>query len=188
MKLRIQAASAQQADSLLICRLVSVELRSSALDMTRAPSGPKPFPAKQSASASTRNYTPTYIIAATFIAARVDSRPIFRLVSVELRSSALDTARAPSGPILLPASTFVTRSKAQTVACLTARHAAEHHLTIKVQLSYAGVELQHARDSAPSFLAEIIACNTKARHDRASRQHNATHDHHHPSPPSSRNL
>ncbi len=136
-------------------------MHSSALDMARAPSGPKPFSAKNSASAKhaqrhariyhrrdfhcskgrltshiqldergvafqrtrygtctlrpktivckakrvskTRAMTRPHIIAETFIAARVDSPFTVRLVSVELRSSALDMARAPSGPILLPA-------------------------------------------------------------------------------------
>jgi hypothetical protein len=51
----------------------------------------------------TRTITRPDIIAATFIAARVDSLRILRWVSVELRSSMRPMARPPSSPKLSPA-------------------------------------------------------------------------------------
>ena len=165
-----------------------MELRSSALDMARAPSGPKALPAKQSASANTHNYTPGYH--------RSDFHCSQGRLTANIQAGERGVAfqRTRYGTCTLRPN-FVAckhvsymQQRPNTVACSTTRHAKKQSLTEKPQFGYAGVELQHARDGAPSFLAEIIVCNTKSRHDRASQRHTATHAHRHPSPPSIRNL
>lgn len=77
--------------------LMSVELRSSALNRTRAPSGPNLLSGNKRVSKRVREYAP-YASRQQLWLQSVASLPMSSFVRVELCSSILDMARAPSGP------------------------------------------------------------------------------------------
>ncbi len=115
---------------------------------------------RSKARQQTRTITRPDIIAATFIAARVDSPPISTLVSVELRSSALDMARAPSGPKLFPAK---QSASANTHNYTPGYHRSDFHcsqgrLTANIQAGERGVAFQPARYGTCTLRPKTIPC------------------------------
>jgi hypothetical protein len=121
---------------------------------------PKTIPCKAKRVSKTRAMTRPHISSQRLsLSARVDSLPISRLVSVELR--ALNMARAPSGPKPLSAKQSASAKHAQLHAHIYHRsdfHCSKGRLTVKIQLDECGVTFQRTRYGTCTLRSNFVAC------------------------------
>jgi hypothetical protein len=121
-----------------------------------------PCKAKQSVSANMRNYMP-HTPTAAFNEARANSHPISRLVRVELRSSALDMARAPSGPKALSAKQSASANTHNYLPAYPSSdiHCSESRLTVDTEAGEGVVAFQRTRYDTCILRPKCIVCKAK---------------------------